>query len=79
MKILKTNAVVDSYGLLILPVLPAGLTPGEQVDVVLASREMEQFRFFYSRRQGLKLPYHYALCQMRIHQLRRWNQRMRKV
>lgn len=38
MKILKTNAVVDSHGLLILPVLPAGLTPGEQVDVVLASR-----------------------------------------
>lgn len=38
MKIIKTNAVVDSHGLLILPVLPAGLTPGEQVDVVLASR-----------------------------------------
>lgn len=38
MKILKTNAVVDSHGLLIIPVFPAGLTPGEQVDVVLASR-----------------------------------------
>lgn len=38
MKILKINAVVDSHGLLILPVLPAGLIPGEQVDVVLASR-----------------------------------------
>lgn len=38
MKIMKTKAAVDHHGLLTIPVIPAGLTPGEQVEVVLASR-----------------------------------------
>ena len=38
MKIMKTKAADDRHGLLTIPVIPAGLTPGEQVEVVLASR-----------------------------------------
>ncbi|MTK06600.1 MAG: hypothetical protein F8N38_05875 [Hungatella sp.] len=37
MKIMKTKVAVDPQGLLTIPVIPAGLTHGEQVDVVLAS------------------------------------------
>jgi hypothetical protein len=35
---MKTKAAIDHHGLLTIPVIPAGLTPGEQVEVVLASR-----------------------------------------
>ncbi|MTK09602.1 MAG: hypothetical protein F8N38_21250 [Hungatella sp.] len=37
-KIMKTKAAVDYHGLLTISVNPDGLTPGEQVDVELASR-----------------------------------------
>lgn len=37
MKIMKTKAEVNTHELLIVPVLPAGLKPGMQVDVVLVS------------------------------------------
>lgn len=46
MKILKTNAVVDSHGLLILPVLPADsdleIICGDGAIVILASNALNQ-------------------------------------
>jgi hypothetical protein len=74
---MKTKAAVDHYGLLTIPVIPAGLTCGEQVEVVLASRGDEAAPLLLLRRQGLKLPYHCTLCRRRIRWMRRMNQRMR--
>ena len=53
MKIMKTKAVVDSHGLLTLPAIPAGLTPGEQVDVILASQGEESAPLLLLTQSGI--------------------------
>lgn len=55
MKIMKTKAAVDHHGLLIVPVIPAGLTPGEQVDVVLASRGDEAAPLLLLTQAGIEI------------------------
>lgn len=55
MKIMKTNAAVDHRGLLTIPVIPAGLTPGEQVEVVLASRGDEAAPLLLFTQAGIEV------------------------
>ena len=62
MKIMKTKAVVDHHGLLIIPVIPAGLTPGEQVDVVLAFRGDEAAKLLLLTQAGIEVAI--PLCDL---------------
>lgn len=55
MKIMKTKAAVDHQGLLTIPVIPAGLTPGEQVEVVLASRGDEAAPLLLLTQAGIEV------------------------
>ncbi|WP_143321170.1 hypothetical protein [Clostridium sp. HBUAS56010] len=55
MKIMKTKAVVDTHGFLTLPAIPAGLTPGEQVDVVLASQGEESAPLLFLTQTGIEV------------------------
>lgn len=55
MKIMKTKAVVDTHGLLTLPVIPAGLTPGDQVNVVLASQGEESAPLLLITQTGIEV------------------------
>lgn len=55
MKIMKTKAVVDTHGLLTLPAIPAGLTPGEQVDVILASQAEEYALLLLLTQSGIEV------------------------
>lgn len=55
MKIMKTKAAVDHHGLLTIPVIPAGFTPGEQVEVVLASRGDEAAPLLLLTQAGIEV------------------------
>jgi len=55
LKIMKTKAAVDHHGLLTIPVIPAGLTLGEQVEVVLASREDEAAPLLLLTQAGIEV------------------------
>jgi hypothetical protein len=55
LKIMKTKAAVDYHGLLTIPVIPAGLTSGEQVDVVLASRGDEAAPLLLLTKAGIEV------------------------
>jgi len=55
MKIMKTKAVVDTHGLLTLPAIPAGLTPGDQVNVVLASHGEESSPLLFLTETGIEI------------------------
>jgi hypothetical protein len=55
LKIMKTKAAVDHHGLLTIPVIPAGLTPGEQVEVVLASRGDEAAPLLLLTQAGIEV------------------------
>ena len=55
MKIMKTKAAVNPHGLLIIPMIPAGLTFGEQVDVVLASRGDEAALLLLLTQAGIEV------------------------
>ncbi len=55
MKIMKTKAVVDTHGLLILPAIPAGLTPGDQVNVILASQGEESAPLLLLTQTGIEV------------------------
>lgn len=55
MKIMKTKAEVNTQELLIVPVLPAGLKPGMQVDVVLVSTGDESIPLLLLTETGIEV------------------------
>ncbi|HCR83486.1 MAG TPA: hypothetical protein DIW07_08735 [Lachnospiraceae bacterium] len=55
MKIMKTKAVVDTQGFLTLPAIPAGLTPGDQVNVILASQAEESAPLLLLTQSGIEV------------------------
>ncbi len=55
MKIMKTKAAVDHHGLLTIPVIPAGLTLGEQVEVVFAFRGDKVAPFLLLTQTGIEV------------------------
>lgn len=55
MKIMITKAAVNHHGLLTIPVIPAGLNPGEQVEVVLAFRGDETAPLLLLTQAGIEV------------------------
>ena len=55
MKIMKTKAVVDTQRFLTLPAIPAGLTPGDQVNVILASQAEESAPLLLLTQSGIEV------------------------
>lgn len=55
MKIMKTKVAVDHHGLLTIPVIPVGLTPGEQVEVVFVSRGDEAAPLLLLTQAGIEV------------------------
>lgn len=62
MKIMKTKTEVNTQGLLILPVLPAGLRPGIHVDVVLVSKGDESAPLVLLTETGIEVAI--PLCDL---------------
>lgn len=64
MKIMKTKLAVDAQGLLIISMIPAGLIPDEQVDVVLATKGDEVAPLLLLTQAGIEVAI--PLCALPV-------------